>query len=52
MITLDTLAKLSSQQRHMDIIEENLFDAQVQLKKMRGELKEIMEEQDVPNSNS
>jgi len=42
MMTLDTMAKLSSQQRHMDIIEEALFAAQDQLKTMRLELETIM----------
>ena len=42
MISLDTMAKLSSQQRHMDIIEEALFEAQDQLKTIRLELETIM----------
>jgi hypothetical protein len=42
MITLDTMAKLSSQQRHMDILEDRLLDALEQLKIQRTELEEIM----------
>ena len=42
MMTLDTMAKLSSQQQHMDIIEKALFAAQDQLKTMRLELETIM----------
>ena len=41
-ITLNTIEALSAQQRHMDIIEEQLFDAQVQLKRQRTELEDIM----------
>ena len=42
MITLDTMGKLALQQRHMDIIEEQLLDALDQLKKMRQEHENIM----------
>jgi hypothetical protein len=43
MITLDTMAKLSTQQRHMDILEDRLLDALEQLKIQRTELEEIMQ---------
>ena len=43
-ITLNTMEALASQQRHMDIIEELIFDAQDQLKKMRLEHEEIMQQ--------
>ena len=42
MITLNTLAKLATQQRHMDIIEDRLLDALEQLKIQRTELEEII----------
>jgi hypothetical protein len=42
MISLETLLKLSAQLRHMDIIEDQLFAAQVQLKNQRTELEEIL----------
>lgn len=42
MITLDTMAKLSSQQRHIDILEDNYLNGLEQLKIMRKELEEIM----------
>jgi arginine deiminase len=41
-MTIETIQALASQQRHMDIIEEQLFDAQDQLKKMRLEHEELM----------
>lgn len=37
-----TQEQLRAFERHIDIIEENLFDAQVQLKKMREELNELI----------
>lgn len=43
-MTLDTLTKLSTQQRHMDILEDRLLDTLEQLKKMRQEHEEIMQE--------
>jgi hypothetical protein len=43
-MTIETLEALQTQQRHMDIIEEALFDAQDQLKKMRLEHEEIMQQ--------
>jgi hypothetical protein len=43
-MTVEQIQKLATQQRHMDIIEEQLFDAQDQLKKMRLEHEEIMQE--------
>lgn len=42
MITLETMAKLSSQQRHMDILEDRLLDSLEQLKIQRKELEQIM----------
>ena len=42
MITLDTMAKLSSQIRHMDILEDRLLDSLEQLKKMRAEQEELI----------
>lgn len=39
---LDTLNKLATQQRHMDILEDRLLDTLEQLKKMRQEHEEIM----------
>lgn len=33
--------QLQAFERHVDIIEEQLFDAQVQLKKLREELGEV-----------
>jgi hypothetical protein len=44
MITLDTMAKLSTQQRHMDIIEDMIFQLADQLKTMRLEHEEIMQQ--------
>jgi hypothetical protein len=44
MITLDTMAKLSTQQRHMDILEDMTFQLADQLKKMRLEHEEIMQQ--------
>lgn len=43
MISLDTINALGAQLRHMDIIEEQLFDAQDQLKRQRQELEDIMQ---------
>lgn len=43
-MSLETLLKLSAQLRHMDIIEDQLFAAQVQLKNQRTELEEIMQQ--------
>ena len=34
--------QLKAFERHIDIIEEQLFDAQVQLKKLREELNELI----------
>lgn len=34
--------QLQAFERHVDIIEEQLFDAQVQLKKLREELNELV----------
>jgi hypothetical protein len=42
MITLDTMAKLSTQQRHMDILEDMIFQLADQLKTMRLEHEELM----------
>lgn len=41
-MTLDTLNRLQTQQRHMDILEDRLLDSLEQLKKMRQEHEEIM----------
>jgi hypothetical protein len=41
-MTIETLEALQTQQRHMDIIEELIFDAQDQLKTMRLEHEELM----------
>lgn len=41
-MTLGTLTKLQTQQRHMDILEDRLLDSLEQLKKMRQEHEEIM----------
>lgn len=41
-MTLATLTKLQTQQRHMDILEDRLLDTLEQLKKMRQEHEEIM----------
>lgn len=38
--------KIKSQERHFDIIEEQLFDALVQLKKLREEHQLIIEAHD------
>jgi hypothetical protein len=42
MISLDTVAKLATQQRHMDILEDRLLDTLEQLKTMRLEHEELM----------
>ena len=42
-MSIETVQALASQQRHMDIIEEALFSAQDQLKRMRLEHEEIMQ---------
>lgn len=41
---LDTIQKLASQQRHMDILEDRLLDTLEQLKIMRLEHEEIMQQ--------
>jgi hypothetical protein len=41
-MTVNTISKLASQQRHMDILEDRLLDALEQLKIMRTEHEEIM----------
>lgn len=52
-MTIETLNAISTQQRHMDILEDRLLDTLEQLKKQRTELEEIMttivkEERDEP----
>ena len=42
MITLETIAKLRTQQRHMDIMEDMIFQLADQLKTMRQEHEQIM----------
>lgn len=42
-MTIETIQALSTQQRHMDILEQLIFDAQVQLKQMRQDHEEIMQ---------
>lgn len=44
MISLNTVNALGAQFRHMDIIEEQLFNAQDQLKRQRQELEDIMQQ--------
>jgi hypothetical protein len=44
MIALDTMAKLATQQRHMDILEDMIFQLADQLKTMRLEHEEIMQQ--------
>jgi CII-binding regulator of phage lambda lysogenization HflD len=41
-MTLETINKLQTQQRHMDILEEKIFELADQLKTMRAEHEEIM----------
>lgn len=41
-MTIETMQKLLTQQRHMDIIEDSLLQIQDQLKNMRLEHEEIM----------
>lgn len=41
-MTVEQLEMIASQFRHIDIIEEQLFDAQIQLKKLREDLEDIM----------
>ena len=43
MTTIETILKLSTQQRHMDIMEDLIFDLADQLKTMRAEHEQIMQ---------
>jgi hypothetical protein len=43
-MTVDTILKLQTQQRHMDILEDRLLDSLEQLKIQRTELEEIMQQ--------
>lgn len=43
-MTVGTIQALQTQQRHMDILEDRLLDSLEQLKKMRQEHEEIMQQ--------
>jgi len=43
-MTVDTILKLQTQQRHMDILEDRLLDSLEQLKIQRTELEDIMQQ--------
>lgn len=43
-MTVETIQKLLTQQRHMDIMEDKLLQIQDQLKTMRLEHEEIMQQ--------